>query len=233
MEVMGWKSVAPDLTSWRDRKTLWLPGAVLEAHDVNSNNRTGCPGRRGDGFSVALGFAGAAQANGPTITVVRVAYNEVDVLGGDTEKVRVRRLRVLDILDVSKMIRDGKFAGANLDEANLNRANLYGANLDRANLYGANLDRANLDRANLYEANLCEANLDGASLNGANLDRANLCEANLCEANLDGASLNGANLDGANLDRANLDRANLDRANLDRANLGDWKRGDDGYAVRA
>lgn len=72
-EIMGWKSVAPDLTSWRDRTTLWLPGTTLFAfaHNIDAWNSGACPRWAGDGFSIAKTFAGAAQASGPTITAVR------------------------------------------------------------------------------------------------------------------------------------------------------------------
>ncbi len=187
VEIMGWKSVAPDLTSWRDRTTLWLPGTVLEAPDPDSRNTGPCPNARGDGLCIAKTFGGAAQASGPTITVVRVAYAEADILGQTFDKLRVSKLHVLDILDVSKMIRDSKFHGANLSRANLSRANLSGANLSGADLSGANLYGANLSGANLYGANLSGADLYGANLSGANLYGADLSGAHLSGADLSGA----------------------------------------------
>lgn len=178
-EIMGWKSVAPDLTSWRDRTTLWLPGTTLVADNVYAWNSTACPRWAGDGFSIAKMFSGAAQASGPTITAVRVAYDEDDVLGQDWQKIRVSKIRVLDILDVSKMMRDGLFAEANLQWANLSGADLRGAiltgaDLSQAKLYRSHLDGAILTGADLSGADLSWANLDGVDLSWAILDGANL-----------------------------------------------------------
>src|SRR5215472_7568964 len=135
-EVLAWKSVAPDLTSWYDRRTLWLPNTEVESPGEPGGP---CPATDGDGLCLAQDFAGAASAAGPTISTVLVAYRPSEVLGGDDHKVRVNRCRVLSILDVSKLIREGAFQGADLQAADLRGADLRGADLRDADLWGANL----------------------------------------------------------------------------------------------
>jgi hypothetical protein len=103
-------------------------------------------------------------------------------------------------------------AGANLQEAFLERANLQGTFLERANLQGALLQKANLEATNLWAANLQGANLWAADLHGAILGGANLCGADLSQANLQGAFLYHANLQGVRLEGANLQGMSYDDA---------------------
>jgi Pentapeptide repeats (8 copies) len=140
-----------------------------------------CPMFPGDGLCLAITWRGAAAGGVPAITGLAVAYKLGDVLGGDADKWRVKRCRVLAVLDLPRLIREGasgaNLRGADLHEANLYGANLYGANLRGADLRGADLRETNLRRANLRGADLYEANLYGANLRGANLREADLRRA--------------------------------------------------------
>ncbi len=138
----------------------------------------------------------------------------VDEIAHDGYKIRFGWAYVIDVFDLPRLIRDGRFAGANLCGASLAKANLIGVSLTEADLTGANLVGANLAGANLTDANLSGASLAEADLAGASLSDANLTDANLGRADLYGANLVGADLVGANLVGANLYGANLRGANL-------------------
>ncbi len=121
----------------------------------------------------------------------------VDEIAHDAHKIRFGWAYVIDVFDLPRLIRDGRFAEANLSGADLRKADLSGADLSGASLAGANLSGANLSGANLvgaylYGANLYDANLYGADLYGANLTDTNLSGADLYGANLRGADLTGA-----------------------------------------
>jgi len=114
-------------------------------------------------------------------------YLATDMLGGNLDKVRLRRLQLcrIPLKSFLHMMRRGQFIGANLEGANLRGANLEGANLRDANLRGANLIGANLEGANLRDANLIGANLIGAYLRGANLIGAILTDGTEWNVNTD------------------------------------------------
>ena len=174
-----------------------------------------CPEKPGDGICVGKTWGGMASGCIPAIMVLLVGWEAKAELGSNSEKTRLRRAYVIDVLTVSELLQE-----RTTDEAlNLRSANLYGADLSGANLSGANLSGATLKRANLRSANLRSANLSGANLSGATLKGAELYGAHLKGANLYGANLYGANLYGANLKRANLSGANLYGANLRSADL--------------
>ena len=81
-------------------------------------------------------------------------YLIADILGENTDKIRVRKCQLLHIplLKWLNLVRKNK------------HHNLYGANLRRADLYEADLRKADLRNADLRGANLYEADLRGAVL---------------------------------------------------------------------
>ena len=128
-----------------------------------------------------------------------------DVLGQDSERMRVRAIRLVRPLRFGEIFHPG--------------ANLHGAHLYNADLSGADLSSAHLSHANLSHAHLSYANLSGANLSYADLPYADLSDADLFNANLSYANLSHANLSYANLSHANLYSANLYSANLKGADL--------------
>jgi uncharacterized protein YjbI with pentapeptide repeats len=145
------KSVHPDLRT-RNGYRWAFPGNWTYADgEMNLANTTGCPRYKGDGICLAHNWKGMSQGGIPAITLLLTAYHTDDVGGGDTNKIRVSRAYVVDVIDGARLIREhgdsANLQWADLDRANLQNANLQWADLDRANLYGADLDRANLHGA--------------------------------------------------------------------------------------
>jgi len=192
--VLGYRACHRDLRS-RNGFRWAFPGQWTEAAGPILDHEGACPNDEGDGICIARTLRGAGSGGIPGGTYLLVAYSPADVLGEDTDKVRVKRALTLDVFTFAVFIGPG---------ADLRDANLYGVDLGGANLRGANLRGANLGGANLRGANLRDANLGGAILRGADLWGADLWGANLRDANLGGANLRGANLRGANLRGANL-----------------------------
>ena len=185
-DTWGLKTVRADLSTSNGYRWPY-PGSWAEASGpFNTDDLGPCPTTVGDGLCVAWTYRGMASASVPARTLLLVAYSSRDVLGGDRDKVRVTRVRVVELLDGEAVARaylyGADLSGADLSRADLSGAYLYGANLSRANLYGANLSRADLSRADL----------SGANLSGANLSRADLSGAYLYGAYLYGANLSGA-----------------------------------------
>ena len=152
----GWRAVHPDLGSshgyrWPAPGQLARPQREGRRPYPYTRGRA-CPQYEGDGLCVALTWRGAASGSIPALTGLIVSYAEGDVLGRDVDKVRVTKARVVEVVDLSALIRAGTFRGANLGDANLRGANLRDANLTDANLRGANLRGANLRGANLRGA---------------------------------------------------------------------------------
>jgi len=187
--VLGYRACHRDLRS-RNGFRWAFPGQWTEAAGPILDHGGACPNGEGDGICIARTLRGAGSGGIPGGTYLLVAYCPADVLGEDTNKVRVKRALTLDVFTFAAFIGPG---------ANLGGANLWGADLGGADLGGANLWGADLGGADLWGANLRGANLRGADLWGANLRDANLGGANLRGANLRGANLGGANLGGANL----------------------------------
>ena len=210
--VYGFRSVYPDLRSRKGYRYPWSGQWAEAANDGRSLAPTGnaCPSGTEGGLCIAKTAYGACLGGMKLGTALLVAYNPADVLGEDSDKLRVRRMFVLDVVATY---------GANLYGADLQRADLHGADLRGANLHGADLHGADLQRADLRSANLRGANLHGADLHGADLRSADLHGANLRSAYLEGANLSGADLSGANLSGANLSGANLRSANMQGANM--------------
>jgi hypothetical protein len=192
-----------------------FPGRWAVAEGPFTKNGGTCPSVPGDGLCVAKTWSGMASGGIPATTILLVGYRLTDVLAESDDKLRAKRVRVIDALTPSELVAERRSG----EEADLYGANLRGANLRGANLRGANLYGANLRGADLYGANLYGANLYGADLRGADLRRADLCRADLYGANLRGADLCRADLRRADLRGANLYGADLCRADLYGANL--------------
>ena len=166
--ILGWKAVRPD---GRTHDNYRWPLAATDVQ-ADPNGRAfelgdACPSFPGDGLCIAISWKGAQSGGLPAITGLAVAYREADKLGGDSTKIRVKGCRVLDVLDIPRLLREGHgsgadLAGADLARVNLTDVNLTGANLARVNLADANLTRVNLARVNLTGAYLTDANLAGA-----------------------------------------------------------------------
>lgn len=140
------KSVRPDLTTRKGFRYPW-PGRVAKAPGpIDKDNTSTSPFSEGDGICAALTWLGMASGGIPAITLLLVAYRNADVLGDSVDKLRLTRMKIVDVVDGVRLVREH---GAG---ANLTRANLYGANLTRADLNGASLKGADLTRANLYGA---------------------------------------------------------------------------------
>ena len=157
----AFRSVHPDFHSSRGYR--WpFPAKWAEASGPFVKENTGpCPDAEGDGICVASTYRGMASGGIPAITLLLCAFAEKDVLGEDGGKVRVKRARVVEVLD------GGLIARTYLSGADLSGAYLYGADLSGAYLSGADLSGAYLSGADLSGAYLSGANLSGANLSGA------------------------------------------------------------------
>jgi uncharacterized protein YjbI with pentapeptide repeats len=239
VDEYGLRVVNPDFTSSRGFR--WpFPGSWAEASGPFLDHRGPCPRAEGDGICVARSWRGMASAGIPAITVLLVGWRDADRLGEGADKVRARRVFVVDVTTVGAMLkvrevgegadlhgsnlggvnlRGADPGSANLSYADLHDANLRGANLGSANLYGANLSSADLRYADLRYADLRYSDLRCADLSGADLRDANLRGANLGDANMNGANLYGANLSSADLRYADLRYADLRCADLSGASL--------------
>jgi hypothetical protein len=148
----GFKFVAADLTT-RNGEFSYLDalrsGDWLEATQPDPDNTGPCPAYPGDGLCVAHTVSDASSGGQSASTAVglMVEYDAEDVLGEDSGKVRVRRLRIMGVFDPIHLIRLGLCAdlrGADLRGADLEGANLRGADLLGANLRGAKRDEDEL-----------------------------------------------------------------------------------------
>ena len=166
---LAWKAVRPDGRTYNDFQWPFSGAVKCDPAGIAVYNDNPCPNHVGDGLCLALSWRGAASGGIPASTGLAVAYRREDVLGESAEKIRVSQCRVLAVLDLHRLLREGHGSGANLHGANLHGANLQGADLSGANLTEANLHRANLRGAALYRADLCEADLTGAALYRATL----------------------------------------------------------------
>lgn len=157
--IRGFKFVAPDLTS-RSHSFSYLEalrtGDWVVAPETTRHDGV-CPQHEGDGLCVARTVAGACSGGQSVSSAVGliVEYNSRSVYASDIAKVRVRKLKVVDIFDPMYLIRFGLCADlrwADLRGADLRGANLRGADFRWANLHGADLRWANLHGADLRGA---------------------------------------------------------------------------------
>ena len=78
---------------------------------------------------MAKTFRGAGSGGISPNTLLLVAFAPADVLGEDADKVRVKRLYVVDVLDILALLP--------LVVADLSGADLYGANYSQLSLWPA------------------------------------------------------------------------------------------------
>jgi hypothetical protein len=201
--VIGFRAVHPDFRS--SRGYVWpFPGqTAVAAGPFTDTPDEGCPSHDGDGICLATTAEAMASGGIPAITVLVCSYTKAALLGTepDGSKVRVKRAKVLRVVDFPAMLRGIVPADPDLPT----KANLYGVDLSRANLSGANVSGADLSRANLYGVDLSRANLSGANVSGADLSGADLSGADLYGVDLSRANLSGANVSGAYLPGVNAD----------------------------
>ena len=141
--LWAWRVVHPDFTSRDDFK--WpFPGNWCEAPGPFLAHEDPCPGAPGDGVCLAKTWSGAASGRITARAVLVCGYFQSDVLGGNSEKLRVKRAYVAELWSAEKLIK--AFGnGADLSGADLRSAYLGGADLSSANLSGANLSGAKHD----------------------------------------------------------------------------------------
>ena len=144
------KAVRPDGRTRNGFRWPLAAGArVVAPGPVDTGNTGACPAAEGDGVCVGMTAAGMAAGGVPAVTVLLTAHAAGDVLGGDSEKLRLRGCLVVEVLDLPRLARRGDLRGADLRWANLRGANLRGADLSGADLSGADLSGANPRWANL------------------------------------------------------------------------------------
>jgi hypothetical protein len=181
--VLGWRTCHRDLRSRDGYRWPWPGGWAKDTRKgVDLRKATAphnaCPNATLGGVCIAKTFAGAASGSIPVGTILVTAHFPKDVLGEETDKLRVKRALVLDVVDLISAINGADLRGADLRGAYLRGANLNGADLRGAYLRGANLNGADLRGADLRGADLGGAYLGGAYLGGANLRGADLRGAN-------------------------------------------------------
>ncbi len=140
LDQFGLRSISPSFMSSRGFR--WpFPGSWAETPEPKGGFSGGeCPKSDGDGLCVGLTWQGMASGQRSCDVVLLCGWRLVDELGSSADKIRSRRVYVIDVLTVGDLVREFRKAdlgGANLCEANLRGATLYGANLCDANLCGA------------------------------------------------------------------------------------------------
>lgn len=103
----------------------------------------------------------------------------------------------IDSNSLNRILRNGIFTYADLENANLQGINLNQVNLSGANLSGANLSNANLARINLTYSNL----------NNTDFTNANMPDADISFSNVKGANFNSAGIIALKRDSVNWDEA--------------------------
>ena len=100
-------------------------GPIEEISNIDPANNGPCPGRLGDGICLGKTFFGMAQGGIPARHILTIRYRQKDVLGEDSEKLRVRSCIVLKRYTIKEYLRNKK--DADLQGANLQGADLQGA----------------------------------------------------------------------------------------------------------
>ena len=126
-EDLRWslRAVKTDLTSQRGFR--WpFPGNWTDlAANVDTTNTGGCPTRLGDGLCIARTWHGMSLGGHGAHTLLIVGWHPTDELGGDADKLRVRRAYVRDVIDgwqlISKHGGGAYLVRADLDEVQAHR----------------------------------------------------------------------------------------------------------------
>lgn len=115
----GMRTVHPDFTSSRGFR--WpFPGRWAKASGPFTKSDDPCPSYPGDGLCVGLSWRGMASGGIPAAAVLLVAFREADVLARKVDKLRARRVFVVDVVTPGALL-----AERQADES----ADLTGANL--------------------------------------------------------------------------------------------------------
>lgn len=106
MTRTAWRAVHPDLRSSRGFRWPWPGGEAVAPLPAGAEFTRGgpCPEFPGDGLCLAKTWRGAASGGIPAITCLLVEFDPADVLGGDDDKLRVSRCRVVDVFDASGVV---------------------------------------------------------------------------------------------------------------------------------
>ena len=145
----AFRSVHYDFRSSRGFVWPFPGGTAVAAGPFTDSPDRGCPQHEGDGICLALTAKGMASGDIPAHTVLVCLYTKASLLGTepDGSKVRVKRAKVLRVVDFPAMLRGDVPQDHDLPtKANLSGANLSGANLTKANLWRANLRGAEANR---------------------------------------------------------------------------------------
>ena len=132
--VTAFRTVHPDFRS--SRGYVWpFPGRIAKAAGPFTDHKGGCPQAVGDGICLATTWHGAASGGIPAVTVLVCSYLPGDLLGQEEGKVRVKKAKVLRVVDFPATLRGDvpkdDAIPADLRSANLGGADLGGAECDR------------------------------------------------------------------------------------------------------
>lgn len=96
----GLKSVRADLRTSHGYRWPY-PGnwARCDESQIDRHNTDPCPNKVGDGLCVGLTYYGMAGGDISARILLLVAYHSNDVLGQDSDKLRVSQTCVVDLLD--------------------------------------------------------------------------------------------------------------------------------------
>ncbi len=171
---IAFRAVRPDFRSRHD--FVWpFPGKVAKAPGPFwTDNTGGCPTAVGDGLCLAKTWDGSASGGIPAITVLVCEFREKDVLGEDHDKIRVRKTKVLRVVDFPRFL-TGMGRGIKHAEVlpqSLRGISLRGAILGGVDLCGRDLSYADLRRSYLEDANFRGANLTNVQIRGADTTNA-------------------------------------------------------------
>lgn len=130
-----------------------------------ASNTGPCPAEADDGACVALTLEGLLSSPIPTKTLPVVAYNADDLLGGTSDKVRLLKPFVVDVVDLAVLAYEGRLAGTDLHSVDLRGIDFHQVDLHETDLQDAQLERADI-HAGLDLRGTC---LFGTYLTGAQL----------------------------------------------------------------
>lgn len=234
-DTLGWKVVKADGTSYNGFQ--W-PGPGEEMHDRNAYAGDVCPSETNGGYMIARNFGGARSGSHGNRRFLVLAYNQSDILGMDSNKIRVRKVHVVAAVDPERLFQhgargydlsDGIFDYMNLGDADFRDSKLCGASFVGTNLHSADFSNADaasvwFEGANLRSTTFDSANLGSSSLRyafgaEASFRNADMGSACLVESNLQRAIFTGADLSGATVISAKLNNTSWEGARVDQVNF--------------
>ncbi len=115
-----------------------FPGRWAKAAGPFTTSSDPCPSAPGDGLCVGLSWVGMASGGLPANTILLVGYKPADVLAQSADKLRAKRVFVVDLFAPAELLAERSAA----EWVNLRGADLRGADLRGAALYGADLQGA-------------------------------------------------------------------------------------------